>query len=194
MKFNFSISSIIATGFGVGKIPFAPGTFGSLLAFPIYIFLTYIISKGKDGVGSISSFELINYLLVVTFALFLLGIWAAEEYCVTHNKHDPKEIVIDEVVGQLLAICLCIWLLPMIGGEAVIKFKAHGIDELDLALYNLIANFILFRCFDITKPWPIDELDKKVKGGFGVMIDDIVAAIFAVIVQFFILYAIIDRL
>lgn len=194
MKFNFSISSIIATGFGVGKIPFAPGTFGSLLAFPIYILLTYLISKGRDGVGSIASFELINYLLVITFALFLMGIWASEEYCLKYNKQDPKEIVIDEVVGQLLAISLCILLLPMIGGEAILKFKEHGIDELHLALYNLIANFFLFRCFDISKPWPIDILDKKVKGGLGVMIDDVVAAIFAVIVQFFILYAVIDRL
>lgn len=98
MKLNFSISNIIATGFGIGKIPFAPGTFGSLLAFPIYILLTYLISKGRDGVGSIASFELINYLLVINFALFLIGIWAAEEYCLTYNKHDPKEVVIDEVV------------------------------------------------------------------------------------------------
>ena len=84
MKIDLSLSTIIATGFGVGKIPFAPGTFGSLLAFPLYILMTYLVSKGKDGVGSIAAFELINYLLVLTFAFFLIGIWASECYCLDH--------------------------------------------------------------------------------------------------------------
>ena len=72
------------------------------------------------------------------------------------------------------------------------KFKNNGISEFQLAFGNLVACFILFRLMDITKPWPIDILDKKINGGFGVMIDDIVAAIFAVVVQFFILYAIVE--
>ncbi len=191
---KFKLSSIIATGFGIGYIPKAPGTFGSLLAFPLYIIMTYLVSMGKGGVRSISAFELINYLLMLTTALFFLGIWAADQYSELHNKEDPKEVVIDEIVGQLLTICLVILLLPYIGGESIMKFKEHGINEFKLGLYNLIASFIFFRLMDITKPWPIDYFDKKIKGGLGIMLDDVVAAIFAVIVQFFVLYAIIDRL
>jgi phosphatidylglycerophosphatase A len=194
MKFNLTISSIIATGFGVGKIPYAPGTFGSLLAFPLYAFMTYIVSRSKGGVDSIAAFELSNYLMLLTFLLFLIGVWASECYCSDTQQSDPKEIVIDEIVGQLLTIGLVIGLLPYIGGEAIEKFKSYGIDELKLALYNLAASFILFRVFDILKPWPIDLIDQKVKGGLGVMLDDVLAAIFAVVMQFFILYALAENI
>jgi phosphatidylglycerophosphatase A len=194
MKKKLSFSKIIATFFGVGLIPFAPGTFGSIMAFPLYILLTYIISMAKNGVSSISSTELVNNLFVVTVALFFLGLWAADEYSREIGVEDPGQIVIDEVVGQLFAICLVVLLLPYIGGEAIMKFKMHGIDEFCLAMLNMGGIFLLFRLFDITKPWPIDYLEKRYKGGFGIMIDDIAAAIFAVIIQFFILYAIIERL
>jgi phosphatidylglycerophosphatase A len=194
MKNKFSFSTIIATFFGVGFIPFAPGTFGSIMAFPLYVLLTYFMSMAQGGVSSISATELINNLLVLTAALFLLGTWAADQYSLNSGKEDPKEVVIDEVVGQLLTICLVILLLPYIGSEAILKFKNHGINELNLAALNLAGAFILFRIFDITKPWPIDYIEKRFKGGFGIMIDDIAAAIFAVIMHFFILYAVIDRL
>lgn len=194
MQKKFSLSKMVATFFYIGCIPYAPGTFGSICAFPLYILLTYLISMAKGGVGSISSSELINNILVINVALFFVGFWAAEEYSTEIKKDDPKEVVIDEVVGQLLAISLVVLLLPYIGGEAIMKFKQHGIDEYKLAMLNFLGIFLLFRLFDITKPWPIDYLEKRYKGGFGVMIDDILAAIFAVIVQFFILYGIIDRL
>ena len=74
------------------------------------------------------------------------------------------------------------------------KFKQHGIDEFKLAALNFLGAFLMFRLFDITKPWPIDYLEKRFKGGFGIMIDDILAAIFAVVMQLFILYAIIEKI
>ena len=194
MRHKFAFSTMIATCFGVGFAPFAPGTFGSIVAFPLYMLLTYLLSMAHGGVSNIVTSELINSLLVVTTALFFLGLWASERYSKNTGIEDPKEVVIDEVVGQLLAICLVMFFLPYIGGEAIMKFKSHGIEELHLALLNLAASFILFRIFDIRKPWPIDYIDKNYKGGLGIMLDDIVAAIFAVAMQFFILYAIIDRL
>ncbi|MEK6734308.1 MAG: phosphatidylglycerophosphatase A [Pseudomonadota bacterium] len=194
MKKRFTMSKIIATFFGIGYIPFAPGTFGSIVAFPLYILLTIGLSILKGGVANVVTSELINAMLVVIVGLFFLGSWAADQYSNDIGKNDPKEIVIDEVVGQLLAICLTLALLPYIGIEAIMKFKSYGIDEYYLGLLNLVSAFILFRLFDITKPWPIDYIDKNVKNGIGVMLDDVVAAIFAVIVHFFALYAIIDRL
>lgn len=194
MKKNFSLSKIIATFFYVGCIPVAPGTFGSIMAFPLYALFTYLLSMASGGVSSISASQLINNILVLNAALFLIGVWAADQYSKNIGDGDPKEVVIDEVVGQLLAICLVVLLLPHIGGEAIMKFKSHGIDEFKLAMLNFLGIFILFRLFDITKPWPIDYLEKKYDGGFGIMIDDIAAAIFAVVMQFFALYAIIDRL
>lgn len=194
MKKNFSFSKIVATFFGVGLIPFAPGTFGSIMAFPLYVLLTYLLSMAKGGVSSISAAELVNNIFAITVALFFLGIWAADQYSAEIGVEDPGQIVIDEVVGQLLTICLVVLLLPYIGGDAIMKFKAHGINEFDLAMLNMVGAFIMFRLFDVTKPWPIDYLEKRYKGGFGIMIDDVAAAIFAVILQFFILYAVIDRL
>lgn len=194
MQKKFSLSEMISTFFYVGRIPYAPGTFGSIVAFPLYILLTYLMSMFKGGVISVSAFELINNILVINVALFFVGLWAAEEYSKETNNNDPKEVVIDEVVGQLLAISLVVLLLPYIGGEAIMKFKKHGIDEYKLAMLNFLGIFILFRLLDITKPWPIDYIEKRFKGGFGIMIDDVLAAIFAVVMHFFILYGIIDRI
>ena len=194
MKNKYALSTVIATFFGVGFAPIAPGTFGSIMAFPLYALLTFLVSMAKGGVSSVAAPELINSLLVITLGLFFIGMWASDQYSKNIGVEDPQEIVIDEVVGQLLTICLVILLLPYIGGEAIMKFKKFGINEFHLVLLNLASAFICFRLFDITKPWPIDYLEKRYKGGLGIMIDDILAAIFAVILHFFILYAIIDRL
>lgn len=189
-----SLSSIIATFFCLGFIPFAPGTFGSIIAFPVYFILTYLMILAKGGVVGLASPELINSLLVVTTGLFFLGAWAADEYSKSINKEDPKEVIIDEVVGQLLTICLIILFLPYIGGEALEKFISIGISKFNFSILNLVSAFILFRIFDIFKPWPINYIDQKYKNGLGVMFDDVIAAIFAVFTHFFILYAIIDRI
>ena len=194
MKNKFSLSTMIATCFGVGYIPFAPGTFGSLMAFPIYFLLTYLMMVAKGGVIGLASHDLINSLLVAITGLFFIGIWAANRYSQETAKEDPKEVVIDEVVGQLLTICLIVLFLPYIGGEALMKFMHYGINEFYFVMLNLLSAFIMFRVFDITKPWPINYIDERYKTGLGIMLDDVVAAIFAVFMHFFILYAIIDRL
>lgn len=147
----------IATSFGIGKMPFAPGTWGSLPAFPI-AFLGFF-HFGADG-----------YLVVACILLLLtvLGVWASHIYCQRTGIHDAKEVVIDEVVGQLL----------------VLLAIAPTLENVDHSGWNgfivMASCFLLFRLFDITKPWPISIADTKVGGGIGIMLDDLLAAIYAI--------------
>ena len=194
MKNKFSLSTIIATFFGVGYIPFAPGTFGSIMAFPLYFILTFCLVMAKGGVASLASPDLINSLLVIIVGLFFIGLWASEQYSKDTGNNDPKEVVIDEVVGQLLTICLIVFLLPFIGQASIEKFAQIGVNEMNLFGLNLLSAFIMFRIFDITKPWPINYIENKYKGGLGIMLDDIAAAIFAVIVHYVLLFFIVDQI
>ncbi len=135
-----SWNSFIATWFGSGNSPIAPGTMGSLAAIPI----AYMIHNVFNGM----------VLAVMSLLIFILGVWVSELYMSLNNKQDdPKEIVIDEVAGQ--------WLL---------------LSVMPVNLYGYFLGFVLFRFFDILKPWPISWVDKNMKGGLGVMFDDMVAA------------------
>lgn len=194
MKNKFSLTTIIATFFGVGFSPIAPGTFGSIVAFPLYFALSLTLIYIKGGVSSLASPDLTNSLLVFFTGLFFVGAWATDHYSAKVRKSDPKEVVIDEVVGQSLTICIIVFFLPFIGIGALKKFIDIGISETNFIWINLFSAFILFRLFDILKPWPINYIDKNFKGGFGVMFDDVVAAVFASVSHYFILYAVIDRL
>jgi phosphatidylglycerophosphatase A len=129
----------IATLFGIGKFPKAPGTVATLATVPLW----YVMSFLSPMV----------YMLLV-LGLIVLGIVAAQAYEAHSGKHDSKEIVIDEVVGYLITMT---W-LPVTCQSAVI-------------------GFLVFRFFDIVKPPPIRQLDQKIQGGFGVMVDDIAAGI-----------------
>lgn len=160
---------LIASFFGIGFWQLAPGTLASLFALPIGLF---ILLKYN-----------VFILLFFTIALFLLGLWASHIW-LTHapandenrqNPHDPQEIVIDEVVGMWLTLA---FIPPML-----------AVPSMSFIL-SAIACFALFRVFDIIKPFPISLVERKTGGAWGVMLDDIVAAIFAGsvlwILQFFI--------
>ena len=136
---------ILATWFGVGLLPKAPGTWGSLVALPI-------------GYGVISWTNL-ELFCILTVLIFIIGIWSSSIASNEIGVKDPSEIVIDEVVGQWIVLIV----IPQ-----------------DIILY--FFGFILFRFFDIVKPWPISWADKRIKGGSGIMLDDVFAAIFASIV------------
>lgn len=195
MKNKYSFSTMIATFFGSGFIPWAPGTFASALTFILYFLLIFIMTKIKGGVMGMSSPDLINSMMVFFTGLFFIGVWATDQYCFITKREDPKEVVIDEVVGQALTIMIITFFLPFIGYEVVVKFhQKFGMSEETLVWFNLLSSFVLFRIFDIFKPWPINYIDQKYKNAFGVMFDDVVAAIFAGIVHFFILFAIVDRI
>jgi phosphatidylglycerophosphatase A len=141
---------IIATFFGVGYCPVASGTAGSLATLPFAFFLTYY--------GGLSA------MLIFFAHIYILGTLASKEV-LKYTSHDPSIIVIDEVAGQLI---------PLIFFSAL-PLPSYG----DWWLYIALPSFVLFRIFDILKPFPASYFDKKVLNAHGVMLDDIVAGIYA---------------
>jgi phosphatidylglycerophosphatase A len=135
---------LLATGFGVGYSPVAPGTLGTLIAIPVYYFLSNILSP-------------IYEITLVGF--FFLSVWVSENAERLFGKKDDQRIVIDEVIGFLITM---LW-VPQ-------------------TLLFVIIGFFLFRFFDILKPFPIRRLEKGFKGGFAVVLDDVVAGVYANII------------
>jgi phosphatidylglycerophosphatase A len=132
---------LLATWWGVGFCPLAPGTVGTLAAIPLFLILSLL--------------PLWLYLSCV-LGLALLACWAAGRAEAIFNEQDHQAIVIDEVVG-FLAVMIALpptWLY-------------------------IVAGFMLFRAFDVIKPPPIRFLERKVKGGYGVVLDDVLAALYA---------------
>ena len=101
-------------------------------------------------------------LLIASVICFFIGWWVSELYVRKTGRQDPKEVVIDEVAG--------IWLLLAIIGSYF---------PLDAMMFFLA--FVLFRLFDIAKPWPVSLADENIKGGFGIMLDDILAALYGLL-------------
>jgi phosphatidylglycerophosphatase A len=134
----------LATGFGVGYSPIAPGTLGTLVAILVYYFLSNIPSP----------------LYEITLVGFLfLSVWVSGNAEIFFEKKDDPRIVIDEIIG---------FLITMLWVPQTIRF--------------VIIGFFLFRFFDILKPFPIRRLEKVFKGGFGVVLDDVVAGVYANVV------------
>lgn len=131
----------LAFGFGSGAAPLAPGTFGTLVAIPVYLL--------------IMSLPLWAYLLIVG-VMTMVGIWLCDVTSRDLGVHDHSGIVWDEIVG---------YLVTMIAAPQGIGW--------------IVAGFLLFRFFDIIKPWPIRRIDRQVEGGWGIMLDDIIAGIFS---------------
>ncbi len=149
------MSHLIATFFYVGRLPFAPGTFGSLAALPLAYLLHYL--GGFPALG------------VATIAVFFIGWWATIAETRGKENHDPGEIVIDEVAGQWIAL----WPLSFDLWHA-------GVDPSVFPYPGWIAGFALFRLFDIKKPWPVSWADRQTTA-LGVMLDDVLAGIMAAI-------------
>ncbi len=134
---------ILSFGFGAGLSPFAPGTFGTLIAVPIFLMM--------------SNFSPIIYLLFVTL-LFFVGCWSAGHTAKALKVHDHPGIVIDEIVGFLITMLF-----------------------VPVTWYWIVLGFVLFRLFDIWKPWPISFADHHVKSGLGIMLDDLLAALYSLL-------------
>ena len=140
---RLKISEWIATCFKVGYLPFAPGTWGSVFA----ILLWWVLLK-----------DLNTYIFGAIIIIFLLiGIVVSNIIIDQSGDHDPSYIIIDELVGQWLAL----FLIPD-------------------GFFNIAISFILFRFFDIIKPWPIRLIEKLPKG-LGVMSDDLTAGLITLI-------------
>lgn len=135
---------LLSLGLGTGLMPKAPGTWGSLLAIPIFIVLN---PYGRSV-----------YIAVVA-ALFIAGVYLSGRTARALGVHDHSAIVIDEVVGMLVT-----WIAVTPGW------------------FTIIAGFVLFRVFDIVKPWPIRRIDREMEGGMGIMLDDLVAGAMAAVV------------
>ncbi len=142
----------LAFGFGAGLSPRAPGTVGTLVGLPFWFLLSPLPWPGYVGVVG---------------AMFVAGCWICGASARRLGVHDYGGIVFDEIVGFLVA---GIPLLPVMGLDAIDPW------------IGLIAAFLLFRLFDIWKPWPIGWLDARVHGGVGIMLDDLVAGVFAALV------------
>ena len=160
-KVPFSWYSIISTWFYIGKLP-APGTFGSIAAYPIF----YYILMHSDSFTNAKS-----KLLLTILVLFIIGLIAVKKFQKTTNTYDHSYIVIDEVIGQLLTLYISLdWLFHLS------HFIPINISKNNLTFLIALATF---RYFDIKKPLIIDYVNRKYKGAFGVIFDDILAAIFA---------------
>jgi phosphatidylglycerophosphatase A len=135
------LAVVIATWWGVGYCPKAPGTAGTIAAIPFFLLLSLLPLPG--------------YLACV-LAIGLVACWAAGEAEQIFHEQDSKRIVIDEAVGFLVTM-----------------------TALPPSWPYLIGGFCLFRCFDILKPPPIRLIEQKVRGGYGVVLDDVLAGIYA---------------
>jgi Phosphatidylglycerophosphatase A and related proteins len=135
--------------FGVGYLPLMPGTYGSLVAVGIFLLFTQVV-KGN---------ALVALVLVSIIAVTFVGIWAASRTEVLSGRKDPGKVVVDEVAGQLISL----FPLTLFAQWSIV---------------TVIISFILFRFFDIVKPYPARKLE-ALKGGFGIMCDDLVAGVYA---------------
>ena len=193
---NHKFTEFIVTSCYVGKVKYCPGTWGSLIAFPLAYIIVHFTKTNKaiflsDGLN-IAQAQLLTLFLanfLVVKILFAIGVYYSSLYIKQHNIEDPKEIVIDEVVGQLLTINLCFISSGLIHNSDIAQILSANVINI---IFLLIMPFILFRIFDITKPWPINWLDSNIKGGLGVMLDDVLAAIFASIIHYVLVFVIID--
>ncbi len=160
----------LAIGFGSGLSKLAPGTVGTLWAWAIFLVLDLF-------------FNAHIWLVFIVFSFFI-GIFVSNQVEKKLKKKDPSEIVIDEIV----AFWVLLFFLPSFQ-DPLVSIVVFEIPDWAL---QLLA-FIIFRFFDVLKPWPISYFEKKYSGGFGIMIDDMLAAILtlffiAVILKIFILF------
>ena len=144
----------MATLGGIGKIPFAPGTFGSIFSWLIFIFLSHFVN-----------------MFYVTFVGIFLSIWICETASKNLIHKDHRSIVIDELIGIWIA------LLPVLCLADTQKER----------IFYAIAALLFFRLFDILKPFPVSYFDENFKNGAGIVIDDLIAGVMAIIPSYIIL-------
>ena len=137
----------------IGKIKYAPGTIASLITCLAFLLLINIFN--------------LSVILLFTLIIFCYSLVAINNSFENFDTEDPQEIVIDEVVGQMLPLLAMpiyetLYLLPKI--------------------YYCVAAFLAFRLFDIWKPYPVSYIDNNVKGSLGIMLDDIIASVYSIII------------
>ena len=145
-----TLNSLFVTMFGLGKIKYMPGTFGSLATTIILYYLFHVLDVST------------NFILIGLIIIFVYSFYAVSSHIENSKNKDPGEIVIDEFLGQSIPIYL--------------YEISHGVTKNDgEAIIYYLLFFILFRYFDIMKPFPVSFFDKNFKNSFGVIMDDICA-------------------
>ena len=150
------INTLFVTMFGLGRVPKIPGTFGSLATIIILYLFFHVFNLSS------------NLVLTILLIIFILSFLAVANHIKDNENKDPKEVIIDEFIGQSIPIYL--------------YEISHGTEKSpNEALIFYGVCFILFRFFDITKPFPVSFFDKNFKNSFGVIMDDVCAGFYVVL-------------
>ena len=160
-KINF----LFVTLFGIGKIKKIPGSFASLATTIFLFFLFHILNVSP------------NIVLFSVIVIFFISLYTINIFIKDLTNKDPKEVVIDEFIGQSIPICLY-------------EIAHEGSKETNQVLTFYFIMFVLFRIFDIVKPYPVSYYDKNFKNSFGVVMDDVCAGLYVVAVL--VLYMVIN--
>ena len=151
-----TLNTLFVTMFGLGKIPRIPGTFGSLATIIILYIFFHVLNLSS------------NSILICLIFIFIFSFLAVAIHIKDSENKDPKEVIIDEFIGQSIPIYL--------------YEISHGTEKTsDEAIIFYGLCFILFRFFDIVKPFPVSYFDKNFKNSFGVIMDDIFAGFYVVL-------------
>ena len=151
-----TFNSYFVTLLGLGKIKFIPGTIGSLAT----VIILYVVFH----IFNVSS----NFVLLSLVVIFIYSFYAVSSYIKDNENKDPREIVIDELIGQAI---------PVYSYEI-----SHGTEKSpDEAIIFYCICFVLFRFFDIVKPFPVSFFDKNFKNSFGVIMDDVCAGLYVIL-------------
>ena len=152
-KINF----LFVTLFGIGKLKAIPGSYASLFT-TLFLFLLFHILNIS-----------VNIILIFIIIIFFISLYSVNIFIKNMDNKDPKEVVIDEFIGQSIPICLY-------------EIAHVGAKETSQVLIFYFIMFILFRIFDIVKPYPVSYYDKNFKNSFGVIMDDVAAGLYVVAV------------
>ena len=153
----YNINFLFVTLFGIGKLKKIPGSYASLATIILLFILFHILNFSP------------NTVLIGIIIVFLISLYAVNIFIKDLDNKDPKEVVIDEFIGQSIPICLY-------------EIAHEGVKETNEILTFYFIMFILFRIFDITKPFPVNYYDKNFKNSFGVIMDDVCAGLYVVAV------------
>ena len=151
-----TINYLFVTCFGIGSFRFAPGTITSFITIMFLYSLFHIINLSN------------NIILTILLLVFFYSFYAVAQYIKDNENKDPKEVVVDEFIGQSIPIYLY-------------EISHGSIKEPNEAIIYYAIFFILFRYFDIMKPFPVNFFDKRFKNSFGVIMDDICAGFYVVL-------------
>ena len=140
---------------GLGNSKYAPGTVASFITCLIYILFFNLQIN-------------ITFLILGTSIILIYSVYSIDEYKNSFSETDAKEIVIDEFIGQSIPVLTI--------------YSFFEDDNVGIFIFYTFISFVLFRLFDVWKPYPINKIDQNIKNGFGVILDDLVAGIYSIII------------